>query len=234
MLKEVELLLKIQALDFKAQELREAKEKIPKEIEAARQVLSTLQKSLEMDQEEVEKFERERRGSERAVEFERNNLKARQSRLSEVKTNKEYDSVRTEIRTLEQKIVQLEDGVLALMEAIEEKHREIQHTQRAITEKKQAFLIEEEEKQREVAQFEQLLEEALHEREQLTVLLEAPLIETYKRLSSTRRGFVVVELVAEICQGCHMKIPPQVASETRRNDRLMTCPHCNRFIFWRG
>jgi predicted nucleic acid-binding Zn-ribbon protein len=49
----------------------------------------------------------------------------------------------------------------------------------------------------------------------------------------------VVEIRAGICQGCHMRIPPQMGNQIRSNIQQNTgvifhCPHCGRILYWRA
>jgi predicted nucleic acid-binding Zn-ribbon protein len=37
-----------------------------------------------------------------------------------------------------------------------------------------------------------------------------------------------------VCQVCHMIIPPQKFIELQRDQDIMQCPHCHRFIYWPG
>ena len=46
------------------------------------------------------------------------------------------------------------------------------------------------------------------------------------------RGVAVVSVWKEVCDGCHMSIPPQLYNELQKSTRLLTCPNCNRIIYW--
>ena len=47
-----------------------------------------------------------------------------------------------------------------------------------------------------------------------------------------RRGLAVVPVVKGTCQGCHMKIPPQLFIMLQRGTAIETCPTCARIIYW--
>ncbi|NIN67237.1 MAG: nucleic acid-binding protein, partial [Anaerolineae bacterium] len=34
------------------------------------------------------------------------------------------------------------------------------------------------------------------------------------------------------CQGCHMTLPPQVVSEVKQNDCIITCGECDRILYF--
>ena len=35
-----------------------------------------------------------------------------------------------------------------------------------------------------------------------------------------------------ICSGCHIAIPPQSFIELQRGQQILSCPNCQRLIFW--
>jgi hypothetical protein len=70
------------------------------------------------------------------------------------------------------------------------------------------------------------------ERHQLVARLDAKLYVRYQQLVVQRGGLAVVQVYEGTCGGCHLKIQPQLVSEIRRQETLMTCPHCQRMLLW--
>jgi predicted nucleic acid-binding Zn-ribbon protein len=54
----------------------------------------------------------------------------------------------------------------------------------------------------------------------------------YQRLAGVRGGQSVVHVQNGTCGGCYLKVQPQLVSEIRRQDKLVTCPHCQRMLLW--
>jgi predicted nucleic acid-binding Zn-ribbon protein len=69
--------------------------------------------------------------------------------------------------------------------------------------------------------------------ERLTLVrsIDTALLREYERIFSHRGGVAVVEIVQGACQGCHMRLPPQMCVELQKNRRLTFCPHCHRILF---
>jgi predicted nucleic acid-binding Zn-ribbon protein len=42
----------------------------------------------------------------------------------------------------------------------------------------------------------------------------------------------VVSVWKEVCNGCHMNLPPQLYIELQKSFELHSCPNCNRIIYW--
>ena len=51
---------------------------------------------------------------------------------------------------------------------------------------------------------------------------------------SRRGGLAVVEIREGICQGCRMRVPPQLFNEIQRNEQVILCPSCQRMLYWRA
>jgi hypothetical protein len=54
----------------------------------------------------------------------------------------------------------------------------------------------------------------------------------YEMIKGARNGLAVVPVWKEVCGGCHMNIPPQLYIELQRSVDLLSCPNCNRIIYW--
>lgn len=54
----------------------------------------------------------------------------------------------------------------------------------------------------------------------------------YERLKQTRWPCVVkFNLTSEVCTGCNLVQPPNVAQQVRRNQGMVTCPLCGRIFY---
>jgi predicted nucleic acid-binding Zn-ribbon protein len=81
------------------------------------------------------------------------------------------------------------------------------------------------------AAVEEELRTAHEKRRVLTSGITTFLLQEYERIFSRRGGVAVVALVNEACQGCHMRLPPQMCLELQRHPKLTFCPHCHRILF---
>ena len=153
------------------------------------------------------------------------------NRLSELKTNKEYQAHLFEIEQARKKKDSIEENVLEMMERVEENENAIKELEVQASEAKNVF---EAEKARVEAQFAELANELSDlERQQKMVaeMVEKPLLARYNRLKTMRKGFAVAEVRDGSCGGCRLQLPPQLVAEVRRGDELMDCSYCHRILF---
>ena len=78
------------------------------------------------------------------------------------------------------------------------------------------------------------LDEARERRDQLAGAIDGDLRRKYEAIFTRRRGLAVVEVRGGTCQGCHMRVAPQLFNEIQRNQRVIDCPNCHRILFARS
>ena len=62
-------------------------------------------------------------------------------------------------------------------------------------------------------------------------LIEARLLNAYKRLrGSARNGLAVVRVERDSCGGCFNKIPPQRQLDIKTYKKIIVCEHCGRIL----
>ena len=72
------------------------------------------------------------------------------------------------------------------------------------------------------------------EDEKLRILphLSAEIRRLYERILRAKGDSGVANIVADICQGCYSRVPPQTAHEVRRNNEIMACETCGRILVY--
>ncbi len=74
---------------------------------------------------------------------------------------------------------------------------------------------------------------ARQERERLLAVLPKNMSSLYNRISARiRDGIAVAEARNGSCTACFMALRPQMMSEVRRGDEIITCDNCNRILYY--
>jgi predicted nucleic acid-binding Zn-ribbon protein len=226
------LLAALQCQDDRLRALEAEQRRLPQQLQPYEIACTETQQTLSRLQNDIEQTERQRRGLERELESLQAQLAKTQGRLHEIKTNKEYSAVLAEMAVGKQRITAIEDQVLNLMEHIEHSRRTVQLQEQHVQEAMQTFT----EHRKHVQQSQQALTEQLRleqtKRQQIVVDLDEKLYTLYHRLVAQRGSQVVVYVQNGTCGGCHLKVQPQLVSEIRQQNTLITCPHCQRMLFW--
>jgi predicted nucleic acid-binding Zn-ribbon protein len=68
------------------------------------------------------------------------------------------------------------------------------------------------------------------ERDLLRQRLPTEIARLYDRLFDSGRRPTVVATFHEHCEGCHMRVPPQIMVLLTRAELVCRCPNCHRFL----
>lgn len=226
------LIATLQQLDNRLDALRLKVKALPQQLQAYEMACAEVRQALIAVEDDIERTERQRRSLERELDSSQAQLARTQTKLREVKTNKEYSAVLVEIDTAKQHIAALEDQILELMEAVEiqrQKHRQ-QEQQVQVAERQLAQQTTRIQQEQVVLAKQVTAEE--EERQHIVAEVARDLYTRYQQLSSMRDRQAVVFVQEGACGGCHLKVQPQLVSEVRQQDKLITCPHCQRILLW--
>lgn len=155
--------------------------------------------------------------------------------LMAAKKPDEYTAAIREADAARKQISALETQVLEQMELFEAVEKEL-HERAPEVEKLGADMkarIAEFEKQAKSQQ--ELLAAARGEHERLMKELPKTVSTLYKRISARiRDGVAVAEARNGACTACYMALRPQVMSDVRRGDAVITCDNCNRILYYKS
>jgi len=232
--KQLELLWELQQIDLALRDITEDRERYPKEMKRLDEKCRIEKERVQKEKEKIEVLEKERRQKEHHLTTEQDKIKRTESRMFEVKTNKEYQAFLTEIEGIKERNNREEEEILRLLDEIDEAKKNLTKWEKEAT-----AILEKIEAERKVIQGKITRDDAgckkqMERREVLAKQIESRLVKLYDTLKEKRRGVGVVNVKNETCQGCFLNIPPQMYIEVQKNNTLIQCPHCNRILYWDG
>ena len=232
MKEQLELLWELQKIDLDLKSIQDGRERYPKDLKRLEEKSKIENERIAKEKEKIEVLEKERRRKEGHLSTEQEKIKRTEGRMFEVKTNKEYQALLTEIDLIKEASGREEEEILRLLDEIDEGKKDLQKREKevmAILEK-----IEGEKKtiQKKMAEDDAGWKAQVERREIVAKQLKSDLFRLYQTLKAKRRDVGVVKVQNEICQGCFLNIPPQMFIEVQRNSSVIQCPHCNRILYW--
>ncbi len=204
----------------------------PKKIREMDASLEELTDRITRETTVIEELEKERRKKEKEIEAEREKTKKTQSKLYEVKTNKEYQALLKEIETTKETNDKTEEEVLVLMDKIEELKKDLEAATKEFKKKETEALAERKKLDEELRSVDAVVAELTKTRDALLSMVDEDLKSTYTTLLERRNGLAVVNVKNGVCLGCFMTIPPQLFIEATKNRQVILCPSCNRIFYF--
>jgi len=231
---QLELLWELQKIDLGLKNIKEERDQYPKEMKKLDEKHNIERERIQKEREKLELLEKERRQKEKQLISEQDKIKRAEGRMFEVKTNKEYQAILTEIDAIKGAASLTEEEILQIMEEIDELKKDLLKREKEMAANLEKIERERKKIQERMAQDDEAWKRNTERREILSKQLESKLFKLYNTLKEKRQGIGVVSVKNETCQGCFVNVPPQLFIEVQRNNALIRCPHCNRILYWEG
>lgn len=228
-------LLELQEIDNQVDALDQARRDYPTQIALIDQEIEEARKQIQEQRAKREDLEKTQRYQERELAAASADLKKHQDRLYEVKTNREYDALQVEIEACRSRVSEHENALLTAEVALEELIPAMQGLEEACAETEKERLKHRESLLQRLNSIGAEVEQHQARREAVRVHVHPQALVAYDRIRRGRSGLAVVRIVKKgACGGCFQEIPPQRASEVRRNNRIILCESCGRILVWNG
>ena len=232
-LEQVELLKKVQAIDVQILEIERQKGDIPQKLEELTRQREQERADIDTAKESLVALDADKARIEKEVAFDRDSLKNFEDKTKNVGSTDAYEAALKELDTRRKIIRDKEDEVIRLMEQTETVNKKIAQLENDFEEIGTKYEEQETELKKRVDQIEQDSAELRAERDGVTAGVDGALLTRYDRVFKQRDGIGIAPIVNEVCQGCYMGIPPQIANDARAGkEGVQTCPNCGRIIYW--
>jgi uncharacterized protein len=227
-------LIELQKLDLRIAEIKDQRRKIPERRQAADIPLREARLRHQQTSASIEVLIKERRSHEQDLDAHESHTEKMKSRLSELKSNKEYQAHLFEIEVANKKKGVIEEKILLCMEKIEQLQREAKDVQEKLSAVEKVFAQE----KQALDELEQRLSTELADleaqQEVRSAHVDKGLLSRYHSIKALRKDHALAEIKDGICSGCRLQLPPQLISEVKRAQDLHTCPYCRRMLYWEG
>ncbi len=229
---ELRTIFDAQKIDLQITEHEKKMQSSPKMIQQMDQEIQAMSEKVAAEKEILEELEKERKRKEKELEAEKEKVKKLEAKLYEVKTNKEYQALLSEIETVKQTNGKEEEEIIEIMEKTEVLKKDFKETSIHLEEHQKVAETEKARLQKEMTSIDKTIVELKKQRDSLLSVVDNGLRETYQMLIERRGGVAVVNVKNGVCLGCFMNIPPQLFIEATKNNRLILCPSCNRIFYF--
>ncbi len=230
---ELEQLIALQNADMGIRRLQAELDSVPRrraEIETEFDQRASEFKALEQARDEaraaraqLDKELSEQRA--RASKAERDLMSSTNSKSYEAAI-READAAKKQAGDLETKILERMEAADAAEKALAERSEEFSRIQSERDERLHAFEEESRAKEAEI-------EARRREREAIFERLPPAAKSLYKRISARiRDGVALAEARNGSCSACFIALRPQVMSQVRRGEDIVTCDNCNRILYY--
>lgn len=228
----LQLLLRYQEHDLECRQIEDELRRVPVKRQTIDKNIAEQERQIEAKRQQLRDLELKRKQLDQDLAATEEKIVQYKTQQFQVKKNEEYRALTHEIEALQEKVGQIEDESLALLDEIEAESRrakEAEKANRAEIERLQheRALVD----QREPRLKDQLREEQA-KREAAAGELSRDALATYQRVQTiVKRGPWVVPIVDQKCKGCHLRISNDIVADARNREKLVFCDQCARIVY---
>ena len=225
-------LIDLQACDTEMGNLQSRIAEGPMKIKELENQLVDMDSEYEAAETQLEDLRRLRREIDSDIEAINGKIDKANTKLSNIKSNKEYKAALKEIDELTREKSKLEDKAIELMEQVDAlseqcrvKKEERERVHEEINQEKERIV-------QEMNAMDKAIQSLSRKRGKFCKKVSDDLLRKYDFIRERKAGLALTPVFNGVCQACHMEIPPQRYNELIRGEKLLDCPNCHRIIYW--
>lgn len=228
---QLNILIRLQALDvqlYRLRKEREAKPKLIEELEARRNEEQAAVKDIE---EKIKASQLKRKQKEMDLQSKEESVKKLSTQLYQIKTNKEYQTMQHEIEGHKADNSLLEDEILSIMEDADTLSEELFKEKELLADAEKRLNEDRKKVEGEIAVIANEMANFELQRKELAAQVDKKILAQYEKVLTNRKGTALVAVNNQACQGCFINLPPQVINEIRMKDKIVICESCARILY---
>lgn len=231
-LEQIEQLVVLQKVDDEIIVLETELENLPKELAELEAKNDEFNQRIAQFDEKIDILQTQRKRLDSEVEDNTAMIKKSKSKLMMAGNTREYQAMMREMDNMEKANRTREEEQVALAEELERQNglREEVATEAAEVVKEleeyQASI-----KKRTTAAKKRLTTLG-KQRDKACAVVPAPVLGRYEFIRSRISNPVIVPVVDGVCNGCNIRIPPQIFIDLQKGEQIISCPNCQRLTYW--
>jgi len=224
-------LIKLQQIDSDIYSLTKEKNIKPEEIKAIEAQFAEKKKTLADLEKALLDLQKQRKDKEGELATREEATKKLQTQLYSLKTNKEYQTMLTQIQDSKADASVIEDKILQLFDTADKASKDIDKEKGRLKEEEKVFAAKKQEVEKRIKEIDERLLTLGAQRKQIAPSIDAKILTQYERILANRDGLAIVGVKDNSCLGCNMHVPPQVINLIRMYEHIITCEMCNRILY---
>lgn len=234
MREEIARLMDLQTIDRRLQELEQSLSSVAGRVQQIRDEIETSQTELDGLTLEDQQAASARSQLEKELAEGEAQIRNKRMRLNLVRNDKELQALTSEVDALKDTNQRLEAEVLAAMQAAEPRAPRIKELAELIEQKRAELKAAEKEIAAEVEELKMSIAGQRAARDRQAVEVDEALLARYEMIFNRRAGLAVALAKSYTCQGCRMRLPPQLYNEIQKHLQIHFCPNCQRILYYEG
>jgi hypothetical protein len=224
-------LVKLQSVLKEAFDLDQTNKLLPLSVAEMRKRIEPMRSEIEGSKKEQQDLQARSGEIETEMGIQEDRLQEINRRMNAVSKTRELEAVEAEQSSTQARIESLRDeqgGIRSRLEALKKKLVEME-PEYAVHEER--ISAEEARVQEEMDKNKGRIQVLNETRETMVVGIDFPTLNKFERILKSKNGIGIVPVIQGSCDGCHMKVPPQMVAKVRSGQEIITCLICSRMLY---
>ncbi|MBI3179840.1 MAG: hypothetical protein HYZ27_09280 [Deltaproteobacteria bacterium] len=222
----------IQKIDLEIREIEKSRTDSTDGLRKHEAKIAEVKGELRTLVEQREVMMRETKTLEGTVHAESLKIKKWEIRLNDIRNQREYLALSREVEGGKRANRDADEKILELMTQREELDKKIEALSDKLAEEEVDYDSAKAAADKATREVQEHLNGLTKRRNGLAGKIPKPLFKKYEMVRQKRFGVGLVTVADGCCQGCNMKLPPQLYNILQRGDSIEQCPSCHRIIYW--
>ncbi len=231
-LKQIEQLVALQHIDSEILELMSELEAAPKEVEGLQAMFDEKEGQRAGAQEKIDHLKQQEKRLLDEIEEDTLKIKKAKNKLMMVSNTKEYHAMMREMDNMEKLNRMREEERVALSEELERQTSGLEDISSELENLRSVLDAKKENLETRVNKAKSRLTGLDKQRKNSGSSVPPPVLSRYEFIRSRLDSPVIVPVEQGVCSGCHIAIPPQSFIELQKGQQILSCPNCQRLIYW--
>jgi len=232
--KQIEQLIVLQEVDDEILTLRSEVEQAPQELADLETQMDEFRERRSRIDEKMDILKEQQKKLSNEIEEDAGKIKKSKNKLMLVGNTKEYHAMMREMDSLE-KLNRMRDDEQAAVK--EELTRQTEATSSLteemgdVQEQYDALKTTLDER---LAKASKKLDSLGRKRKKACKAVPPPILGRSEFIRERMENPVIVPVAHGVCSGCNIMIPPQSYNDLQRGQQILSCPNCQRLIYWKA
>ena len=232
-LRQIEQLVALQQVDHEIYNIKKELARAPQEIEELETEFSSLEERRGRVVEKLDHLKEQEKRLVLEIDDDAARIKKSKSKMLMVENSREYQAMSREMDNMERSNRTREEEKTVLMEELQRQNTIFEDLETAYTAAKGSLEEKRASLQSRLDEYNAELDKLMSRRTNAKKDIPAPVLGRYEFIRERLENPVIVPVEERICSGCNIAIPPQTYIELQKCKQILSCPNCQRLIYWR-
>ena len=228
------LLIRLQECDSQLVKLSAKKKKLPENIDKLDKEFSSFKEGIEKNKKKYDELKSHHAESENKVKKLNDGMVKTKERMLEVKNNKEYQAMLKEIEIAESSRGDIETEIISILEELDKLSVLVKQDEETFKQSRNKYEQERKIIEDDLNSIDSDAVDWEKKRIDLQKNVSDDLLDKYEKIKKRSQGVGVISVWKAVCNGCHMNIPPQLYNELQKSSEMLSCPNCNRIMYFQN